>query len=51
MPTARINGFDMYFERHGDDGEPLVMVHGYTGDVGDWAWQLDEFSRTPPRAR
>jgi pimeloyl-ACP methyl ester carboxylesterase len=36
----------MYYERHGDDGEPLVFVHGYTGDVGDWEHQVAEFSRT-----
>jgi 2-succinyl-6-hydroxy-2,4-cyclohexadiene-1-carboxylate synthase len=46
MPTARINGFDMYYERHGDEGEPLVLVHGYTGDVSDWWLQLDEFAPT-----
>jgi pimeloyl-ACP methyl ester carboxylesterase len=46
MPTARINGFDMYFERHGEDGEPLVLVHGYTGDLTDWWHQVPEFLRT-----
>ncbi len=46
MPTARVNGIDIYFERHGDEGEPLVLVHGYTGDISDWRHQLPEFSRT-----
>ncbi len=46
MATAIINGIEMYYERRGDDGEPLVFVHGYTGDVGDWAHQVPEFSRT-----
>jgi pimeloyl-ACP methyl ester carboxylesterase len=46
MPTAKINGIDIYFERHGDDGEPLVLVHGYTGDITDWRHQLPEFSKT-----
>lgn len=46
MPTARIDGIDIYFERHGDSGEPLVLVHGYTGDITDWRHQLPEFSRT-----
>jgi pimeloyl-ACP methyl ester carboxylesterase len=46
MPTANINGIQMYYERHGDDGEPLVLVHGYTGDVTDWRHQVPEFSRT-----
>ena len=30
----------------GTSGEPLVLVHGYTGDVGDWKDQIPEFSRT-----
>lgn len=46
MPHTTINGFEMYYERHGDDGEPLVLVHGYTGDVGDWQHQVAEFSRS-----
>jgi pimeloyl-ACP methyl ester carboxylesterase len=46
MPHAEVNGIRMYYERHGDDGEPLVLVHGYTGDVGDWLCQIPEFSRT-----
>jgi pimeloyl-ACP methyl ester carboxylesterase len=46
MPIAKVNGVDIYFERHGDAGEPLVLVHGYTGDLTDWRHQLPEFSRT-----
>lgn len=46
MPHASVNGIRMYFERHGDDGDALVLVHGYTGDVGDWTHQVTEFSRT-----
>lgn len=46
MPTAKVNGVEIYFERHGDAGEPLVLVHGYTGDITDWRHQLPEFSRT-----
>jgi pimeloyl-ACP methyl ester carboxylesterase len=46
MPHATVNGFEMYYERHGDDGEPLVLVHGYSGDVGDWEHQIAEFSPT-----
>lgn len=44
MPHARINGIDLYFERHGDAGEPLVFVHGYTGDITDWRHQIEPFS-------
>lgn len=46
MPHARINGIDIYFERHGEAGEPLVFVHGYTGDITDWRHQIEPFSKT-----
>jgi 3-oxoadipate enol-lactonase len=45
VPFARVNGVNLYYERHGDSGEPLVFVHGYTGDVSDWQNQVPEFSR------
>ncbi len=46
MPIAAINGVNLYYERHGHTGEPLVFVHGYTGDITDWRHQIPEFSRT-----
>jgi len=46
MPHAEINGIDIYFEQHGESGEPLVLMHGYTGDITDWRFQFPEFSRT-----
>jgi pimeloyl-ACP methyl ester carboxylesterase len=46
MPIATIDGVDLYFELHGAAGEPLVLVHGYTGDVTDWRHQLPEFAKT-----
>ena len=46
MPTATVNGVRLYYELHGDSGEPLVLVHGYTGDITDWRHQLPELSRT-----
>ena len=46
MPSAAINGVNLYYELHGDSGEPLVLVHGYTGDISDWRHQIPEFSRT-----
>jgi pimeloyl-ACP methyl ester carboxylesterase len=45
LTFATINGLRLYYERHGDSGEPLVFVHGYTGDVTDWRLQIPEFSR------
>ncbi|HEY7600551.1 MAG TPA: alpha/beta fold hydrolase, partial [Candidatus Limnocylindrales bacterium] len=44
MPHVQVDGFRMYFERHGSQGEPLVLVHGYTGDVSDWVRQIEAFS-------
>jgi 2-succinyl-6-hydroxy-2,4-cyclohexadiene-1-carboxylate synthase len=44
MPRATINGISINYERHGDVGEPLVFVHGWTGDVTDWRHQIAEFA-------
>ena len=46
MPHASIDGFEMYYQRHGTQGEPLVLVHGYTGDVSDWQHQIAGFAAT-----
>jgi len=46
MPFAAVNGGNLYYELHGESGEPLVLVHGYTGDITDWRHQIPEFSRT-----
>lgn len=46
MPTAMINGIELYYERHGERGDPLVLMHGYTGDVSDWRFQIAEFAPT-----
>jgi 3-oxoadipate enol-lactonase len=46
MPHANLNGISIYYELHGHAGEPLVLVHGYTGDVTDWRHQIPEFART-----
>jgi pimeloyl-ACP methyl ester carboxylesterase len=35
MPTARLNGFQMYYEARGD-GEPLLLLHGGMGIGDDW---------------
>jgi len=46
MPHAKVNGISIYYEVHGEAGEPLVLVHGYTGDVSDWRHQLPDFAAT-----
>lgn len=44
MDRLDVGGTAIYYERHGEAGEPLVFVHGYTGDITDWRHQLPEFS-------
>ena len=44
MAEGIVNGIKLYYERHGDSGDPLVLVHGYTGDHTDWELQIKEFS-------
>ena len=46
MPDATVNGVRIYHELHGASGEPIVFVHGYTGDITDWRAQIAEFSPT-----
>jgi pimeloyl-ACP methyl ester carboxylesterase len=44
--TLSINGIDQYVEIHGQ-GEPLLLLHGFTGCGGDWrhVFDLDELAR------
>ncbi|HEY5638994.1 MAG TPA: alpha/beta hydrolase [Dehalococcoidia bacterium] len=46
MPNATVNGVRLNYELHGESGEPLVFVHGYTGDITDWRHQLPAFSQS-----
>jgi pimeloyl-ACP methyl ester carboxylesterase len=41
-----VNGLRLYSEIHGDSGQPLVLVHGYCGDISDWRHQVLDFWRT-----
>lgn len=43
MPTAKVNGIDIYYEIHGS-GEPLLMITG-TVDITAWAAQIPDFSK------
>ncbi len=43
MPTARVNGIDIWYEFAGDAGRPtLVLTHGFAGPTGCWPPVLDE---------
>ncbi len=44
MPFAKVNGVNLYYQRHGETGEQLVFIHGYGRDMTDWAYQVAQFS-------
>src|SRR5690349_4698413 len=45
MPTARLNGVSLYYELAGDDGPPLVLVHGSWGDHENWSTVATDLSK------
>ncbi|MFL5842405.1 MAG: alpha/beta fold hydrolase [Thermoleophilaceae bacterium] len=45
MPQAPLNGYDIYYEVHGE-GEPLLCVHGLGVDSRGWVLQVPVFSET-----
>jgi pimeloyl-ACP methyl ester carboxylesterase len=44
MPTAKVNGVKLNYELAGA-GKPIVMLHGYIGDLEDWRNQIGHFSQ------
>jgi pimeloyl-ACP methyl ester carboxylesterase len=44
MPTTKINGVDLYWEVLGQQGDPLVLVHGSWGDHYNWSSVVDKLS-------
>lgn len=44
MPFATISGLRFHHHLYGQVGEPLVFVHGYTGDSTGWRYPVEEFS-------
>lgn len=46
MPSDRINGVELYWELHGDRGEPAVLVHGSWGDHHNWDPVVPALART-----
>jgi pimeloyl-ACP methyl ester carboxylesterase len=38
MPIAPVNGIEIYYETHGDPNDAaLLLVHGYTAQIAEWA--------------
>lgn len=44
MPTAKINGINIYYESHGD-GFPLVLAYGIGGNTTEWEPQIPALSQ------
>jgi pimeloyl-ACP methyl ester carboxylesterase len=44
MPTALVNGCEIFYDVHGS-GEPLVLLHGLGASSQDWEHQVPELSR------
>lgn len=44
MPTAAVNGVNLYYESTGD-GYPIVFCHEFAGDYRSWQPQVRYFSR------
>ncbi|MEX2245488.1 MAG: alpha/beta fold hydrolase [Dehalococcoidia bacterium] len=41
MPTAKINGIDIYYEEHGDsNAEPVLLIMGFLMNAAAWAPQV-----------
>lgn len=36
MPFAQVNDISLYYEIHGEQGSPLIMIHGYSACTVDW---------------
>lgn len=46
MPSERINGVELYWELHGERGDPAVLVHGSWGDHHNWDTVVPELARS-----
>jgi pimeloyl-ACP methyl ester carboxylesterase len=46
MATSGINGVQLFWERSGEQGEPVILVHGSWGDHHNWDGVVPELART-----
>src|SRR6266481_1442680 len=44
MPTARVNGINIFYEEAGE-GTPLIFVHEFAGEAKSWHLQMRFFAR------
>ena len=45
MPIVKANGVDLYYQMNGNQGDPLVLIHGSWGDHLNWAPVIDGLSQ------
>ena len=45
MPTTKINGVNLYWELNGQQGAPMVLIHGSWVDHHDWDGVVGELSQ------
>jgi pimeloyl-ACP methyl ester carboxylesterase len=45
MPTVSREGVQLYYERHGDEGEPLMCIMGLGGTIDFWEFQTPVLAR------
>ncbi len=44
MPKARINGIEIHYRESGE-GYPVFLIHGFTGNLRNWALQIPALTR------
>jgi len=46
MPTSKFNDVQLFWEKTGSKGEPLVLVHGSWGEHHNWDMVVNELAKT-----
>ncbi len=46
MPTATVNGIELHYKTAGE-GFPVVLIHGHTGNLRNWALQIPALTQRP----
>lgn len=46
MPKIHVNGYEVYYETHGIQGQPLVILNGIMMSTASWKPFIAEFSRS-----
>jgi pimeloyl-ACP methyl ester carboxylesterase len=46
MPTVRANGVNMYYKMTGEQGAPMLMIHGSWGNHANWDPSVPDLSKS-----